>query len=139
MNIEHSFIFQPNLWSSLPTLLGDDTADGDEDQVTAGHSSDDVGSKKIDHDHSYWNSRPEVGSDDDMDTAEPENTTDRKFKFYCDPPCPAGFDKKSNLDRHKDSRGCYHKRPFVCDTCNQRFCDQETKDQHYSKGRCLAV
>ena len=68
MNIEHSFIFQPNLWSSLPTLLGDDTADGDEDQVTAGHSSDDVGSKKIDHDHSYWNSRPAVGSEDDMDT-----------------------------------------------------------------------
>ena len=70
MNISHNFIFQPNLWLSIPTLLGDDsgTADGHEDQVTAGHSSEDVSSEKIDHDHSYWNSRAAVGSEDDMDT-----------------------------------------------------------------------
>ena len=57
-------------------------------------------------------------------------------RFKCDPPCPAAFDKMAKLVSHKDSIRCYLNLPFVCDICKKRFRKQESKDQHYRKGRC---
>ena len=58
------------------------------------------------------------------------------FKFYCDPPCPSELNKKSNLDRHKDGTGCYHKRPHVFQDCNKRFRDKDLGG-HKQGGRCV--
>jgi len=177
------FYIQPDLWSSMPTLLGNaaravkDTfgntdigtmtvgnGDHDEnyDQGSNGEHGDPVdpdmqedqehndhGQAHVEddpdtiseaegmaHDHCYFRVgawRSWIDNDDNDGSMVIE---ERVFKFYCDPPCPSGFNKKSNLDRHKDGTGCYHKRPYVCGDCNKRFRDKDLGG-HKQGGRCV--
>ena len=59
----------------------------------------------------------------------------REFKYYCDPPCPCGFNKMANLVKHKEGNRCYHKRPFVCPDCHKRFRDEDLAG-HKEHGNC---
>ena len=57
--------------------------------------------------------------------------------YFCVPPCKKKCSKKSNLDRHRQSKACYHNLPFVCDVCKKRFHTEDLVVQHLKKGRCL--
>ena len=61
-----------------------------------------------------------------------------KPMYFCVPPCKKKCSKKCNLDRHKQSKACYHNLPFVCDVCEKRFQTEDLVVQHLKKGRCLA-
>ena len=56
--------------------------------------------------------------------------------YHCNPPCEFSTTTKGNLLQHQNNSRCYHKRPFACDKCSQRFTTQHGKDQHFVKGRC---
>ena len=62
-------------------------------------------------------------------------------KRFCEPPCEYGFKRKWQLARHKESIRCYHRRiiefPFVCDICHHSFRNEELRELHFEKGRCL--
>ena len=57
--------------------------------------------------------------------------------FPCDPPCEFSATTKPNLVQHQKGTRCYHRRAFFCDSCNQRFTTQDSKDRHFKKGRCV--
>ena len=57
--------------------------------------------------------------------------------YKCDPPCIYSFTQKGNLLRHQSSRTCYHKRPYFCEICGQRFQTEQSKENYFKKGRCV--
>ena len=76
-----------------------------------------------------------------MDIEGPGNISVIKPMYVCDPPCKKKCSEKFNLERHKQSKYCYHNRivnlPFVCDVCEKRFRTEDLVVQHLKKGRCL--
>ena len=61
---------------------------------------------------------------------------EQKETFKCPTPCGKTFDRKDNLDRHRERSKCVHNCVFSCEFCQKLFSTQAKLDDHLHYRKC---